>query len=232
MINRVTDDSGSDMTFSILARDPETGALGGAAATGSLCVGGWVLRGIAGVGMSASQGKSPSTLWGEAALTHMARGQPVEQTLRTVVEPDGGKAQRQLALLDGAGNGAVFSGDDNLPVIGEQVFDGGVAAGNMLSAGAVIDAMVERFLNAPQPFSARLLTALRAAERAGSDVRGLQSAALLILSPSQAPLTLRIDQSDDPLAALEDLHRQATTGEYARWAAHVPTLSDPERRFD
>ena len=61
------------MTYSILARDPETGAFGGAAATGSLCVGGWVLRGRAGVGISASQGASPSTLWGEEALVRLGR---------------------------------------------------------------------------------------------------------------------------------------------------------------
>ena len=60
------------MTFSLLARDPATGAIGGAAATGSLCVGGWVLRGSLAGGMSASQGKAPSTFWGEDVLAMMA----------------------------------------------------------------------------------------------------------------------------------------------------------------
>ncbi len=59
------------MTFSLLARDPATGAIGGAAATGSLYVSGWVPRGTLAGGMSASQGKAPSTLWGEAVLAAM-----------------------------------------------------------------------------------------------------------------------------------------------------------------
>ena len=62
------------MTFSILARDPVSGAIGGAAATGSLCVGGWVLRGHVSAGMSASQGAAPSTIWGEEVLAAMHDG--------------------------------------------------------------------------------------------------------------------------------------------------------------
>ncbi|MBF9061372.1 DUF1028 domain-containing protein, partial [Rhodobacterales bacterium HKCCSP123] len=62
------------MTISILAIDEKTGRMGGAAATGSLCVGGWVLRGRADSGLSASQGTAPSTLWGEDVLVRMAGG--------------------------------------------------------------------------------------------------------------------------------------------------------------
>ena len=220
------------MTFSILARDPETGAIGGAAATGSLCVGGWVLRGVAGVGMSASQGKAPSTLWGEDALARLARHKSAGEALDAVVAPDRGKSQRQLSILDVSGAGAVFSGEDNTPAIGHRVFEGGVAAGNMLAAAEVIDAMVDHFLAVTGPFPTRLLAALGAAQQAGSDIRGLESAALLVLSPKHAPLSLRVDLSDDPLCALQALHDRATTGDYARWAGRVPTLSDPERRLD
>ena len=62
------------MTISVLAIDEKTGRIGGAAATGSLCVGGWVLRGHADSGMSASQGTAPSTLWGEEVLVRMSAG--------------------------------------------------------------------------------------------------------------------------------------------------------------
>ena len=68
------------MTFSILAQDLNTGCMGGAAATGSLCVGGWVLRGDSRAGMSASQGAAPSTLWGEDALNRMQAGDTAEQS--------------------------------------------------------------------------------------------------------------------------------------------------------
>ena len=63
------------MTFSLLVHDRATGTFGGAAATGSLCVGGWVLRGTVDSGLSASQGTAPSTFWGEDALTAMRGGE-------------------------------------------------------------------------------------------------------------------------------------------------------------
>ena len=83
------------MTFSLLARDPETGALGGAAATGNLSVGAWVLRASAGVGISASQGHFPSTLWGEDVLTELANRVAPEQAMQTIVSADRGRASRQ-----------------------------------------------------------------------------------------------------------------------------------------
>lgn len=220
------------MTFSLLARDPETGAIGGAAATGSLCVGGWVLRGTLAGGMSASQGMSPSTFWGEDVLGLMAGGLSADKAVKAVTTPDAGRAQRQLSALPVAGEPAVYSGAGNTPVIGERVFETGVAAGNMLANGDVVDALVEGFLGARGRFSARLLAGLRAADAAGSDSRGLMSSALLVLSPSRAPLSLRVDYAEDPLSALEALHARATTGAYAAWARQVPTLEDPERTFE
>ena len=219
------------MTFSILARDPATGSIGGAAATGSLCVGGWVLRGSLAGGMSASQGKAPSTFWGEDVLAMMAEGQSVEKAMKSVVMPDPGAAQRQLTALPLDGPGGIFTGGDNTPEIGECLFEGGVAAGNMLAAPAVVDALVAGFVEAHGSFPERLLAALRAADGAGSDSRGLQSAALLVLSPAHAPLTLRVDWSGAPLVALEDLLARATSGDYAAWAAQVPCLDDPVRTY-
>lgn len=220
------------MTFSILARDPQSGAIGGAAATGSLCVGGWVLRGDPRAGMSASQGRAPSTLWGDEVLTAMARGASAERAVANVTATDGGRAYRQLSALTVGGEGAVHSGAHNTAVIADRVFPGGVAAGNMLSTPAVIDALIDGYQTATGAFAARLLASLHAAQQAGGDSRGLASAALLVVSPDHAPLTLRIDCHADPLAALDTLYRLATTGAYARWCEGVPTLSAPERHGD
>ncbi|WP_226781472.1 DUF1028 domain-containing protein [Oceaniglobus trochenteri] len=221
------------MTFSILAQDPETGAIGGAAATGSLCVGGWVLRGRLDAGMSASQGAAPSTFWGEDVLTGMAKGETAGDAVARITGADAGRAERQLSALDLVGGGAAFDGTQNTPEINSRVFENGVAAGNMLARRQVIDAMVRAFKAAEGSFAARLIAALRGAERAGSDSRGLLSAALLVLHPDSAPLTLRIDHhASDPIGALSDLHRRATTGDYAGWATQVPTLNDPQRGLD
>lgn len=217
------------MTFSILARDPNSCALGGAAATGSLCVGGWVLRGKAGIGLSASQGKSPSTLWGDAVLDHLADGVPVGDAAEAVIRPDPGRDQRQLTVIDASGAAAAFSGAQNTPEIADRTFAGGVAAGNMLAGGGVIDAMIDHYLGSTLPFAERLLAALTAGQAAGSDIRGIQSAALLVVAPDRAPLTLRIDYAADPLTALGGLLSRATRGDYADWARQVPTLTDPYR---
>lgn len=221
------------MTFSILARDPETGAIGGAAATGSLCVGGWVLRGALDAGMSASQGAAPSTFWGEEALAAMRGGAGAEAAVAAVTGGDAGRDWRQLSALDLGGQGAGFTGTSNTPEMGHRPIAGGVVAGNMLASLAVLDAMAQGFATASGGFAERLIATLRAAEGAGSDSRGLLSAALLVLHPDHAPLTLRIDYHDsDPVGALAALHRRATTGDYGDWARQVPTANDRSRVLD
>ena len=221
------------MTFSILARDPQTGAIGGAAATGSLCVGGWVLRGALDAGMSASQGAAPSTFWGEDVLDKMRGGAGAAAAVAAVTGGDAGRDWRQLSALDLRGQGAGFTGASNTPEMGHRPIPGGVVAGNMLASLAVLDAMERGFAAATGGFAERLIATLRAAEAAGSDSRGLLSAALLVLHPDHAPLTLRIDyHASDPIGALSDLHRRASSGDYADWARQVPTRAEPERTLD
>lgn len=217
------------MTFSLLVRDAETGRIGGAAATGSLCVGGWVLRGRLGAGMSASQGTAPSTLWGEDVLDAMQSGTPAATAIERVTGPDDGKAHRQLAALDMAGRTAGFTGRDSVPACAVRSGPDLVVAGNMLTSEAVLDALRDAYLTATGTMAERLIAALEAADAAGSDSRGLLSAALLVLDPAMPPLTLRIDHSDSPLAALRALHDRATTGPYAEWAHLVPTEKAPHR---
>ncbi|ROT98060.1 DUF1028 domain-containing protein [Histidinibacterium lentulum] len=221
------------MTYSILVQDDETGALGAAAATGSLCVGGWVLRGRWGAGLSASQGAAPSVSWGEEALTLMRAGQSAPEVVAGLTSADRGREWRQMAALDSAGRTAAFTGARNTPAMGHHAFPGGIASGNMLASEAVVRHLADGYLSAGGTMAERLLAALRAAEAAGSDSRGLLSAALLVLRPDAAPLTLRIDHHEsDPIGALEALHRRATRGDYAAWAAQVPHPADPERGLD
>lgn len=221
------------MTFSILAHDPETGAIGGAAATGSLCVGGWVLRGDLAAGMSASQGAAPSTFWGEEALHCMRNGSDAIRAVGLVTSRDQGRGHRQLSALDMNGGTAAFTGSENKDVKGSIEFTGGIAAGNMLKGNDVLPALVDGFVRSDLAFGDRLLASLAAARDAGGDYRGLLSAALLVLHSDWPPLTLRIDHhSDDPVGALKQLHWQATTGDYAKLARQVPVSTDRERVLD
>ncbi|SIO20824.1 DUF1028 domain-containing protein [Vannielia litorea] len=220
------------MTFSILVQDAQTNAIAGAAATGSLCVGGWVLRGRWGAGMSASQGAAPSTMWGEAVLDEMGGGAGARAAVDAVTAADPGRAWRQLAALDMGGGGAFFTGDRNTPLTAGHVFAGGVATGNMLGSTSVPEALAQGFAQARGSLPERLVAALRAAEAEGSDTRGLMSAALLVLRPDAAPLTLRVDYAEAPLDALAALVKRATGGDYADWAARVPSLAEPYRGLE
>ena len=221
------------MTFSILARDAATGAIGGAAATGSLCVGGWVLRGSLSAGMSASQGASPSTFWGEDVLSAMRDGAGARHAVAQVVRSDKGREHRQLAALDRNGQAAGFTGACNEPEKGDRILAGGIVSGNMLTRIRVLEAMAAAFAAAAGGLDRRLLAALLAAQAEGGDCRGAASAALLVFHPARPPLTLRIDDHpDDPIAALVALHRKATSGAYAKWSLQVPTPRDRERVLD
>jgi len=217
------------MTFSILAQDLSTGEIGGAAATGALCVGGWVLRGDSRGGMSASQGAAPSTMWGEDVVTLMRGGISAGDAVAQLTGADQGREWRQLAALDRAGEAACHTGTGNTDWKGAIIAPGLVVAGNLLAGPEVLTALRDGFVTAPGDLATRLLTALAAAEAAGGDTRGLQSAALLVLSDATPPLTLRIDWSPDPITALRDLHHRSQSGDYAAWLPRVPTRNDPER---
>jgi uncharacterized Ntn-hydrolase superfamily protein len=218
------------VTISILAIDEKTGRMGGAAATGSLCVGGWVLRGGVESGLSASQGTAPSTLWGEAVLERMRAGRSAADAVADVTAPDTGRAHRQLAALDPAGGTGAFTGAESVAHAGALEGRGVVVAGNMLAGPEVIAAALEGYrAAAAMPFPERLMGALGAAAAAGGDARGLVSAALLVVGRDMAPLTLRIDHSVNPLAALADLYIVSQTEPYRGWTEVVPVLDDPMR---
>lgn len=217
------------MTISLLAFDEKTGTYGGGATTGSLCVGGWVLRGSPESGMSASQGSLPSTLWGEDVLAQMRADAAAAAAVDRIVQADAGRDERQLAALDPHGGTGAFTGANCVPIAGVRAAPGCVVAGNLLASEAVLDACLEGFQTATGALDRRILAALTRAAQAGGDSRGLLSAALLIVATDRPPLSLRVDYSETPLQALAELHERATGGDYADWARAVPTLQDPQR---
>ncbi len=217
------------MTFSLLARDSRSGALGGVSATGNLCVGGWVLRGEARSGMTASQGLAPSTLWGEDALAAMASGASPGAAVNQVTGADGGRDSRQLAALGADGQSAVFDGAGNHPFTGHLRGQDWVVAGNWLGGREVIERAAEAFEAASDAFEDRLLAALRAGVAAGSDRRGTLSAALLVLARDRPPLSLRVDYDPAPLDRLGELLARTREPAYSEWLATLPTREDPER---
>ena len=217
------------MTFSILARDENTNEIGGAAATGSYCVGGWVLRGSLNAGLSASQGASASTLWGEQTLDFLESGLNARDAIYKVVNVDEGKEHRQLSCMTLDGDTFSFTGNQNTNEYFHHSENNLVVAGNMLSNKNVISEMVSYFKDSSGNLATRLVDTLKKGEEAGSDIRGLKSSSLLVLHENKAPLTLRIDSSDKPLEDLSSLLNKVTSGKYADWTKTVPTKNEPNK---
>ena len=218
------------MTFSILVFDQKTGIYAAAAATGSLCVGGWVLRGDIESGLVASQGTAPSTFWRDDIMRRMYDGVSAASAIEHVTAPDGGRDFRQVAALDRKGGTAAFTGANSVPFASHRLHQGMVIAGNMLTGPKVLDAMQQAAHVVAEKPAKRVLSALNAGMAAGGDNRGVRSAALLVLYPDAPPLDLRIDCSDTPIAALELLWAETRRAPYCDWLSEVPVVTDKTRR--
>ena len=217
------------MTVSILARDPDTGLLGGAAMTGNLCVGAWVLWGDSRTGIAATQGEKPSTIWADHAFEMLRDNQEAQQVVDRVTAADEGRAWRQLSVLCRSGTAGAFTGAENRDWKGALCESDLVIAGNILAGPEVLEATRETFRAASGLMVDRLLAALRAAEATGGDSRGHLSAALLIVCDTEPPLSLRVDWDPAPLDALGRLLDRARAPDYARWVAGLPVRTDPDR---
>ncbi len=217
------------MTVSVLARDPATGRLGGAAVTGNLCVGGWVLRGDSRTGIVAAQGEQPSTIWADEAFDLLHQGHEAQAVVDRIVSQDDGRAWRQLSVLGRSGAEGAFTGRANRDWKGALAERDLVIAGNILAGPEVLEAARHGFRDASGPMEDRLMAALRAAETSGGDSRGHLSAALLIVCDTEPPLSLRIDWDEAPLEALARLLERARRPDYVRWVAGLPVRTDPER---
>jgi uncharacterized Ntn-hydrolase superfamily protein len=198
------------VTYSILARDPETGAFGMAVQSHFFGVGrlvGWLEPGLGGVATQAfvNVGLGPQ------GLELLRSGSDAQATLDELVAGDEGAALRQVAVVDAAGRVAAWTGDGNVAAAGHRAGDQVVAQGNMLASDAVYESMIDAYTACDAPFPERLLAALRAAEDAGGDARGSQSAAIKVVSGDredaawQTLVDIRVDDHLDPIGEITRL---------------------------
>ena len=194
------------MTWSIVARDPASGAFGVAVATRFFAVGALCAHADGGVGALATQALINPT-YGPRGLRLLREGVPAQTVADVLAGADPGAAARQLHVQDAQGRIAAFTGAECVPWCGHAVHDGFSVAGNMLAGPEVIERTAGAYRDALSlPFARRLIAALRAGEAAGGDKRGKQSAALRIFGSEEYPLLdLRVDDHPDPLAELERL---------------------------
>jgi len=198
------------MTWSIIARDPASGAFGVAIATRFFAVGALCPHAESGVGALSTQALL-NPHYGAQGLALLRGGLTAEAVVRRLIEPDEGREQRQLHVIDTAGRVGQHTGKSCIDWCGATAGDGFSVAGNMLAGARVVEDTARVFEERKQlPFAERLLAALEAGEAAGGDKRGKQSAALLIHSTEAYPLlSLRVDDHAEPLAELRRLYEKA-----------------------
>jgi uncharacterized Ntn-hydrolase superfamily protein len=194
------------MTWSILVRDPATGAMGAAVATRFFAVGALAIHAEGGIAALATQAMI-NPMYALHGMARLRAGEPPDAVAAALLAEDAGRNHRQLHMLDAQGRIAQHTGKDCVSWCGAVRGVDISVAGNMLAGPAVVERTLDAFQRAPGTLAERLLTALEAGEAAGGDKRGRQSAALKICTRDPYPdLDIRTDDHPDPLAELRRLH--------------------------
>lgn len=200
-------------TFSIVARDPDTGDLGVATASKFLAVGAVVPFAAADVAAIATQSYADTSI-GPRAVEALMAGMPLELVDLGLRASDEHVGLRQYGVVAADGHAVSFTGDDCHPWAGGLAKPGLAAQGNLLAGPQVIEALVTVFEASTGPLPERLLEALLAADLAGGDRRGRQSAALLVVREeggyggyNDRYVDLRVDDDPDPVPRLQGLLR-------------------------
>jgi uncharacterized Ntn-hydrolase superfamily protein len=196
-------------TYSICACDLDAQQWGVAVQSKFLAVGCVVPWAEPLVGAVATQAWA-NPRYGPDGLALLREGIPAEEVVARLTEADENRAQRQLGVVDGEGRGASYTGEDCNEWAGGRVGAGYAAQGNILVSAETVDGLAETFeATAGKPLVERLLDCLDAAQAAGGDRRGMQSAAILVVGPEQGYaglsdvfVDLRVDDHERPLEEL------------------------------
>lgn len=198
-------------TYSIVARDPETGQMGVAVQSHWFSVGSVVAWAEAGVGAVATQ-SLVDVSYGPLALEMLKAGRSPEEALRGLTAADPGAALRQVGIVDAQGRVAAHTGERCIPEAGFRVGDGYTVQANLMEQNTVWDAMAEAYESAEGEFADRLVAALEAAQAEKGDIRGKQSAAILIVAAEATGrpwedrlVDLRVEDHPDPVGEIKRL---------------------------
>ena len=219
------------MTWSILVRDPATGALGAAVATRFFAVGALCIHVEGRVAALATQALV-NPMYAVRGMPMLREGQAPEAVAAALLAGDAGRGTRQLHILDASGRIAQHTGGDCIAWCGHVRGADVSVAGNMLAGAAVIERTLDAFAAASGSLPERLLAALEAGEAAGGDARGKQSAALKVATHDPYPdLDIRADDHPDPIAELRRLHR-VSLERFAVFRRLMPGADSPCGVFD
>jgi uncharacterized Ntn-hydrolase superfamily protein len=219
------------MTWSILARDPASGALGAAVATRFFAVGALAVHVEGGVAALATQALV-NPMYAVHGMPRLRSGQAPDAVIEALLAADAGREHRQIHVLDAAGRIAAHTGAECVEWCGSVRGIDVSVAGNMLAGPDVVARTLAAFEAASGSMAERLLTALEAGEAAGGDRRGKQSAALKVCTRDPYPdLDIRTDDHPHPLAELRRLYG-VSRERFAAFRRFLPGTDSPCGVFD
>lgn len=192
-------------TFSIVSRDPKTGEIGVAVQSHWFSVGADVSWAEAGVGAVATQAFSDPS-YGPRGLALMHQGRSAPEALKQLVYADPREEVRQVAMVDAKGRVAVHTGRRCMEYAGHRIGEGYSVQANMMMHDTVVSAMAKAFEITRGDLADRMMAALEAAQKAGGDIRGQQSAAMLVVKAQSSGepwadrlVDLRVDDHPEPI---------------------------------
>jgi len=198
-------------TFSIVARDPQTGCLGVAVQSHWFSVGPTVAWAEAGVGAVATQALAEVS-YGPLGLALMKAGKPAADTLQALLSTDERREMRQVAMVDAQGRVATHTGAHCMADAGHASGESFSVQANMMTSPEVWPAMAAAYRQATGDFAGRMIAALEAGQAAGGDIRGQQSAAILIVAAGSTgrpwidtQMELRVEDHPTPIQELKRL---------------------------
>ncbi len=198
-------------TYSIVAVDSVTGEIGAAVQSHWFSVGSLVIWAEAGVGAVATQ-SFVNVSFGPRGLELLKQGKSPREALDQLLAADEGRDYRQVAIIDARGNSAAFTGKKCIAEAGHLTGPWFSAQANLMLKSTVWEAMARAFKNTRAPLAERLVAALEAAEAEGGDIRGKQSAALLVVRPKSTGkiwedrlIDLRVEDHPNPVQELKRL---------------------------
>ena len=201
------------MTYSIVARDKQTGEFGVAVQSHYFQVSPAVPWALAGVGAVATQSQV-NISYGPLGLELLQAGYTAEQALKALTSGDPQAEVRQCAIVDVAGVAAAHTGAKCIPAAGHHVGDGFSCQANLMEKDTVWDAMADAYLSTDAALAERMMAALEAAEAEGGDIRGKQSAAMVVVAATGTGrpwvdrlIDLRVEDAPEPLPELRRLLR-------------------------
>ncbi len=208
-------------TFSIVARDSVTGEMGVAVQSHAFSSGTVVTWGEAGVGVVATQATVKRT-FGPDGLKLLKEGKSPEEIVKILTEADSGRDNRQLGILDMQGRTASYTGKKCIAFAGNIAENNFAVQANMMLNDKVVPAMTKAFKETKGALAERLISAMEAGQNAGGDVRGQQSAAILIVKPvatgriwEDRSIDLRVEDNPEPIKELKRLLQIVRAYEHA-----------------